>query len=185
MELRSKNYLYPSPPQMSSANELSYYLPARTGSRRKSPHRTRPNDQSYSTGATPSSLYSISSTVPTFRTRWSSLHIGFMIQRLISTVSIQNGCRAMMRGGCRSVSLHLDVVCTDVNQSQIPVGVTLLRTILSSDKTNISVLTGDRVAHPLLVSLANIKMATRLKSSSHSFLLSKLDKGQYVPKLVQ
>ncbi|KAI5995118.1 hypothetical protein EDD15DRAFT_2165351 [Pisolithus albus] len=59
-------------------------------------------------------------------------------------------------------------------QSQIPRGATLLGTILSSDKTTISVLTGDRVAHPLLISLANIKMATRLKSSSHSFLLAAL-----------
>ena len=104
-----------------------------------------------------------------------------MIQRLVSTVSIQNGCRATMRGGCRSVSLHLEVVCTDVDQSQIPAGATLLGTILSSDKTNISVLTGDRVAHPLLISLANIKMATRLKSSSHSFLLAAL---LPVPKFV-
>ena len=61
-----------------------------------------------------------------------------------------------------------------LNQSQIPAGTTLLGTILSSDKTNISVLTGDRIAHPLLISLANIKMATRLKLSSHAFLLAAL-----------
>ncbi|KIM57296.1 hypothetical protein SCLCIDRAFT_28909 [Scleroderma citrinum Foug A] len=66
-------------------------------------------------------------------------------------------------------------------QSQIPVGATLLGTVLSFDKTNISVLTGDRVAHPLLISLANIKMATRLKSSSNSFLLAAL---LPVPKFV-
>ena len=83
---------------------------------------------------------------------------------------------------CMQVSsLHLDVFHTDVNQSQIPVGMTLLGTILSSDKTNISVLTGDRVAHPLLISLANIKMATQLKSSSNSFLLTAL---LPVPKFV-
>ncbi|KAG2046224.1 hypothetical protein BDR06DRAFT_985663 [Suillus hirtellus] len=35
-------------------------------------------------------------------------------------------------------------------QSLLPQGATLLRTILSSDKMNISVLTGDCVAHPLL-----------------------------------
>ncbi|KAG1792929.1 uncharacterized protein HD556DRAFT_1444008 [Suillus plorans] len=57
-------------------------------------------------------------------------------------------------------------------QSLLPQGATLLGTILSSDKTNISVLTGDRVAHPLLVSLANIRMNTRLKSSSNSFMLT-------------
>ncbi|KAI6003153.1 hypothetical protein EDD15DRAFT_2385610 [Pisolithus albus] len=66
-------------------------------------------------------------------------------------------------------------------QSQIPAGATLLGTILSSDKTTISVLTGDRVAHPLLISLANIKMATWLKLSSHAFLLTAL---LPVPKFV-
>ncbi|KAG2060014.1 hypothetical protein BDR06DRAFT_864915, partial [Suillus hirtellus] len=55
-----------------------------------------------------------------------------------------------------------------------PQGATLLGTILSSDKTNISVLTGDHVAHPLLVSLANIHMNTRLKSSTNSFMLTAL-----------
>ncbi|KAG1753542.1 uncharacterized protein EDB91DRAFT_1242525 [Suillus paluster] len=59
-------------------------------------------------------------------------------------------------------------------QSALPQGATLLGTILSSDKTNISVLTGDRVAHPLLVSLANICMNTQLKSSSNSFILTAL-----------
>ncbi|KAG1876909.1 hypothetical protein C8R48DRAFT_768476 [Suillus tomentosus] len=59
-------------------------------------------------------------------------------------------------------------------QSAIPRGATLLGTILSSDKTNITALTGDRVAHPLLISLANIHMNTRLKSSSSSFVLTAL-----------
>ncbi|KAG2137454.1 uncharacterized protein EDB93DRAFT_1091181, partial [Suillus bovinus] len=45
-------------------------------------------------------------------------------------------------------------------QSNLPSGVTLLGTILSSDKTNISMMTGNRVAHPLLISLANIRMST-------------------------
>lgn len=35
-------------------------------------------------------------------------------------------------------------------------------------------MTGGRVAHPLLISLANIKMATRNKASSHAFLLTAL-----------
>jgi hypothetical protein len=35
-------------------------------------------------------------------------------------------------------------------------------------------MTGDRVAHPLLVSLANIRMSTRLKSSSNAFVLTAL-----------
>ncbi|KAG1852755.1 hypothetical protein DFJ58DRAFT_728406 [Suillus subalutaceus] len=59
-------------------------------------------------------------------------------------------------------------------QSQLPEGVTLLGVILSSDITNITNMTGGRVAHPLLVSLANIKMATRNKASSHAFLLMAL-----------
>ncbi|KAG1829540.1 hypothetical protein DFJ58DRAFT_848691 [Suillus subalutaceus] len=59
-------------------------------------------------------------------------------------------------------------------QSALPRGATLLGTILSSDKTNISMMTGDRVAHPLLISLANIHMSTRLKSSSNAFVLTAL-----------
>ncbi|KAG1842143.1 hypothetical protein F4604DRAFT_1597641 [Suillus subluteus] len=59
-------------------------------------------------------------------------------------------------------------------QSALPRGATLLGTILSSDKTNISMMTGDRVAHPLLISLANIHMSTQLKSSSNAFVLTAL-----------
>jgi hypothetical protein len=59
-------------------------------------------------------------------------------------------------------------------QSDLPSGATLLGTILSSDKTNISMMTGDRVAHPLLISLANIRMSTRLKASSGAFVLAAL-----------
>ncbi|KAI5988871.1 hypothetical protein F5J12DRAFT_907673 [Pisolithus orientalis] len=59
-------------------------------------------------------------------------------------------------------------------QSQLPSGVTLLGMILSSDKMNITTLCGGRVAHPLLVSLANIKMSTHLKLSSNSFMLAAL-----------
>ena len=35
-------------------------------------------------------------------------------------------------------------------------------------------MTGDRIAHPVLLSLANIRMATRMKSSSHAFILTAL-----------
>ncbi|PPQ98093.1 hypothetical protein CVT26_003263 [Gymnopilus dilepis] len=56
-------------------------------------------------------------------------------------------------------------------QEKLPEGATLLGTILSSDKTNISAMTGNRVAHPLLISLANIDMEFRNKSSHHLFLL--------------
>ncbi|KAG2737088.1 hypothetical protein P692DRAFT_20762585, partial [Suillus brevipes Sb2] len=66
------------------------------------------------------------------------------------------------------------VVLTCFKQSALPRGATLLGTILSSDKTNISMMMGDRVAHPLLISLANIHMSTRLKSSSNTFILTAL-----------
>ncbi|KAG2109555.1 uncharacterized protein F5147DRAFT_772863 [Suillus discolor] len=59
-------------------------------------------------------------------------------------------------------------------QMAIPRGATLLGTILSSDKTNITALTGDRVAHPLLISLANIHMDIQLKSSLSAFVLTAL-----------
>ncbi|KAH7917076.1 hypothetical protein BV22DRAFT_988122, partial [Leucogyrophana mollusca] len=56
----------------------------------------------------------------------------------------------------------------------IPHGATVIGTVLSSDKTTISTMTGDRVAHPLLISLANIHMSTRSKISSKAFLLTAL-----------
>ena len=54
-------------------------------------------------------------------------------------------------------------------------------TVLSSDKTTISAMTGDRTAHPLLISLANMKGSYRAKSSHHAFLLLAL---LPVPKFV-
>ena len=78
--------------------------------------------------------------------------------------------------------LCFDVLChINMPKSQLPAGATLLGTVLSLDKTNILVLTGDRVAHPLLISLANIKMDTQLKLSSQAFLLAAL---LPVPKFV-
>ncbi|KAG1773720.1 hypothetical protein EV702DRAFT_1243118 [Suillus placidus] len=59
-------------------------------------------------------------------------------------------------------------------QSALPPGATLLGTILSSDKTCITALTGDRVAHPLLLSIANIHMSTQSKSSLNTFILAAL-----------
>lgn len=50
-------------------------------------------------------------------------------------------------------------------------GATVLGTILSSDKTCITAMTGNREAHPLLISLANLGMEFRMKSSNHAFLL--------------
>ncbi|KAF8191579.1 hypothetical protein K438DRAFT_1590987 [Mycena galopus ATCC 62051] len=56
-------------------------------------------------------------------------------------------------------------------QAALPAGATLIGTIATSDKTNISVHNGDRVAHPLLVSLANIKMAFLMKALNHAFMM--------------
>ncbi|KAG1900141.1 uncharacterized protein F5891DRAFT_980434 [Suillus fuscotomentosus] len=59
-------------------------------------------------------------------------------------------------------------------QSQFPRGATILGTMLSSDKTNITTMTGARIAHPLLLSLTNIHMRTCTKLSSKAFMLTAL-----------
>ncbi|KAH9172245.1 hypothetical protein EDB89DRAFT_2114235 [Lactarius sanguifluus] len=56
-------------------------------------------------------------------------------------------------------------------QSQLPDGATLLGIVLSSDKTNISAMTSGRVAHLLLMSLANLLMDFHMKGMNHAFLL--------------
>ncbi|KAG6377868.1 hypothetical protein JVT61DRAFT_14650 [Boletus reticuloceps] len=56
-------------------------------------------------------------------------------------------------------------------QSSIPAGATLLGVTLSSDKTNISVMSGNCMAHPLLISLANIDPNICCKGSLHGHLL--------------
>ncbi|KAI5987639.1 hypothetical protein EDD15DRAFT_2371999 [Pisolithus albus] len=56
-------------------------------------------------------------------------------------------------------------------QDALPRGATVLGVVLSSDKTNISVMTGNRVAHPVLISLANIDASIRSKTSLHGYLL--------------
>ena len=56
-------------------------------------------------------------------------------------------------------------------QSQLPNNATLLGTLISSDKTNISTMMGNRVAHPLLISLADIVMDFRMKASNRAFML--------------
>lgn len=66
-----------------------------------------------------------------------------------------------------SILTYSDVL----EKEKLPVGATLLGAVLSSDKTNISAKTGNRMAHPLLISLANIDMDTRNKSLNHLFLL--------------
>lgn len=72
-------------------------------------------------------------------------------------------------------------------QSKLLPGATILGTILSSDKTNISALIGGRTVHPLLLSLANIDMECRMHSSNHAFvLLAILPEARFIaPEEVQ
>ncbi|KIK32479.1 hypothetical protein CY34DRAFT_27215 [Suillus luteus UH-Slu-Lm8-n1] len=59
-------------------------------------------------------------------------------------------------------------------QDQLPQGAMILGTVLSSDKTNVTTMTGARVTHPLLLGLANIRMRTHMKLSSKAFMLMAL-----------
>ncbi|KAF8178181.1 hypothetical protein K438DRAFT_1485170, partial [Mycena galopus ATCC 62051] len=56
-------------------------------------------------------------------------------------------------------------------QDKLPEGATVLGTILSSDKTQLTSMTGNREAHPVLISVSNIDMEFRMKASHHAFLL--------------
>ncbi|KAJ7725009.1 hypothetical protein DFH07DRAFT_871814 [Mycena maculata] len=56
-------------------------------------------------------------------------------------------------------------------QDKIPEGATVLGTVLSSNKTQLTSMTRNRQAHPLLISLADIDMEFRMKASHHAFLL--------------
>ncbi|KAI6039185.1 hypothetical protein EDC04DRAFT_2517054, partial [Pisolithus marmoratus] len=56
-------------------------------------------------------------------------------------------------------------------QEALPPSATLLGVVLSSDKTNISVMSGNCMAHPLLISLTNINACLHSKSSAHAYLL--------------
>ncbi|KAF8432100.1 hypothetical protein L210DRAFT_3414405, partial [Boletus edulis BED1] len=56
-------------------------------------------------------------------------------------------------------------------QEVLPQGATVLDVILSSDKMNISFMSGNRMAYPLLISLANITPDIRSKISLHTYLL--------------
>jgi len=60
---------------------------------------------------------------------------------------------------------------TNISQEVLPPGATLLGVVLSSDKTNISVMSGNRMAYPVLISLANIDACIHSKSSLHAHLL--------------
>ena len=43
--------------------------------------------------------------------------------------------------------------------------------VLSSDKTKVTNISGNRYAHPVLISLANIAPSARAKASLHAYLL--------------
>ena len=56
-------------------------------------------------------------------------------------------------------------------QEALPPDATILGVVLSSDKTNISIMSGNHMAHPVLISLANINANIRSKASLHTYLL--------------
>ncbi|KAI6095337.1 hypothetical protein F5141DRAFT_1013486 [Pisolithus sp. B1] len=58
-----------------------------------------------------------------------------------------------------------------ITQEVLLPGATLLGVVLSDDKTNISVMSGNCMAHPLLISLTNIDACLRSKSSMHAYIL--------------
>ncbi|KAG1856780.1 hypothetical protein F4604DRAFT_1931785 [Suillus subluteus] len=55
-------------------------------------------------------------------------------------------------------------------QEDLPDGATLLGVVLSSDKTKVSNLAGNRYAHPLLITLANIDPDVRAKGSLQAYI---------------
>jgi hypothetical protein len=90
----------------------------------------------------------------------------------------------MLHGQCRLVSsFNFFTFSPFMLQAQLPEGATLLGVILSSDKTNLSSMTGGRVAHPLLISLANLLMDFRTKATNHAFhLLALLPTPKFIHK---
>ncbi|KAG6372406.1 hypothetical protein JVT61DRAFT_7879 [Boletus reticuloceps] len=66
--------------------------------------------------------------------------------------------------------LQASPTLSDLN-TELPEGGTLLGVVLSSDKTNISIMSGNRMAHLLLLTLANITSDIRSKGSLHGHLL--------------
>ena len=116
-----------------------------------------------------------SSTILYLPTTWNSSLTTYTQQRQGNIVYIQSGWQVMMHGKCRHVFITCTLESWSYNkQSHLPHDATLIGTICSSDKTNILMLSGGCIAHPPLIGLANIKMSTRLKLLSHSFMLTAL-----------
>ena len=106
------------------------------------------------------------------------------ISTLPGIVYTVNGLQVTGHGNCRYVHFsHSIVTNSHLNhfKSCLPPYATLLGVTLSLDKTRLSVMTGNRVAHPLLITLANINSTLQLSSSSHAFSLLALF---LVPKFI-
>ena len=71
-------------------------------------------------------------------------------------------------------SAGLPMIAPATMQEVLPPGATLLGVVLSDDKTNISVMSGNHMAHPLLISLTNIEPCIHSKTSLHAYLLLSL-----------
>ncbi|KIK15830.1 hypothetical protein PISMIDRAFT_16254 [Pisolithus microcarpus 441] len=67
-------------------------------------------------------------------------------------------------------------------QDALPPGAPTLGVILSSDKMNIPIMTRNCMAHPVLISLANIDTGVHSKTSLHGYLLLALFP---IPKFVK
>ena len=91
---------------------------------------------------------------------------------------------ATLHGQCRlAVTLLNFVSDIDIKQDQLLDGATILGVILSSDKTNLASMTGGRVIHPLLISLANLVMDFHAIATNHTFqLLALLPVPKFIHK---
>ena len=110
---------------------------------------------------------------PTFEGKWT-----FAAQRVYEDENQQNHVYGDWMSGdgawSAQVSTPLTSSFTPLSsfvQSTLPQGGTLLGVVLSSDKTNISVTTGNCIAHLLLLTLANLSMDIRMKSTYHALPL--------------
>lgn len=78
-----------------------------------------------------------------------------------------------MPGTIRYSILYLSSSLSDLRaQTRLLEGGTMLGVIGASDKTPLTVGTGNREMHPVLLSLANIDAGVRMKASSHAFVLA-------------
>ena len=80
----------------------------------------------------------------------------------------------MEHGKCKYVNLlllQIQYPGLTISKARLPQGATLLGVVLSSDKTGLTSMTGNRSAHPLLITLANIDSIIRSSSSSHALKL--------------